>query len=157
MRSNVERFSFQREWLKDVQGTAALGVTMAQAPLLQPNDTPALSRTAPTWPSPCRGGGGCIPESHILRGRLRADSSPSQAMQPQFPHLCSGDNNGPTSSGLCLYLKAVPETRSWVQGDAPRRQEESQREGRPASLEKTHSCLGGWSTSRQLLFPLAES
>lgn len=54
MRSNVETFSFQREWFKDVQGTTVLGVAMAEVPLLQPNDTPALSRTAPTRPSQCR-------------------------------------------------------------------------------------------------------
>lgn len=63
MRSNVERFSFQREWDKDVQGTTALGVSMAQVPILQPNDTPALSRTAPTQPSPCRGGGAASPRT----------------------------------------------------------------------------------------------
>lgn len=54
MRSNVETFPFQRERFKNIQGTTALGVAMAEVLLLQPNDTPALSRTAPARPSQCR-------------------------------------------------------------------------------------------------------
>lgn len=87
---------------KENQGGHCPWVAMAEVPLLQPNDIPALSRTAPTWPSQCMWAvATSLPENHIFRGRLRADlSSPSQADAASVSSPVSGDNNGPYLRGF---------------------------------------------------------